>query len=331
MRCAEMKPKLSIILLTYNHEDYIRQALDSIIIQKTDFIYEILIGDDCSPDSTQNIIRKYMKDYPGLMRAVLRKKNIGATRNVYQLMMSCRGEYVAFLEGDDYWSDELKLQKQVDFLDKNLQYVGCAHRFNVVDRDGTVYYDRDCQVQFIDGNIYTLKDFESGKMVSHLNSIVYRNIYKEKENGFFSFWNKFDNMAGDATINLLLTLEGPIYCMDDNMSCYRKIMDVSSTSFSAEQKKINSRDKLFNSQVQLERLIKRKYDKKVSFKMRKRNIFASAVFKWKRDKTWEDWKVAMCIISLSRTPFRYGIFMAYLLLVKKVLWIIYKEDRRVPF
>lgn len=329
--CCDKTPKISIILLTYNHEAYIRQALDSIISQKTEYTCEILIGDDCSPDNTQSIIKEYIQKYPGLIRAVLRKKNIGGKRNIYQLMMNCRGKYIAFLEGDDYWSDENKLQKQVNFLEKHPEYIGCAHRFDVVDRDGKVYYDRDFQVQFIDGHRYTLKDFEEGKLVSHFNSLVYRNIYQQKEKGFFSFWYRFDNMAGDATINLILSLMGDIYCLDDKMSCYRKVIDSKSTSFSAVQENENKRDQLFDSQLQLERLIYKKFHRKVSFRVRKRNIFASAVFKWRRDKTWKNWKVVMRIICHSGNPLYYGLLLVYLLAAKSFLWLIYKEDRRVPF
>lgn len=328
---TEEKIKVSVMLLTYNHEEYIRQALDSILCQKVSFSYEILVGDDCSPDGTQSVIREYMKKYPDIIKGFLRKKNVGGKKNIYSLMMHCKGEYIAFLEGDDYWNDSYKLAKQVEFLDKHSEYIACCHMFDVVDREGNVYYDRDFLVQFVDKEEYTIKDFEEGKLCSHLNSLVYRNIYAYGKKKDYSFWYRFDNMAGDSLINLMLVLQGRIYCMPEHMSCYRKVIDKDSTSFSANQEKNNSRDRLFISQLQMEHLIFEEFGKKVSFEQRKKNIFASAVFKWYRQKNKVNLKVVLRCIRYSRQPVKYMGFALYLLAMKKLMLIKYKEDRRVPF
>lgn len=321
---------VSVIMATYNHERYIRQALDSVLNQKVNFEYEIIIGDDCSTDSTQGIISEYIDKYPKIFKAELRNKNIGAKYNGYDLMMKCTGKYVAFLEGDDYWTDENKLQKQVDFLEKNHQYIGCSHKFNVVNNDGIEYYDRDFLVQFCTKREYTLKDFEKGLLSSHINTLVYRNIYRE-DSVDLSFWTEFDNMAGDVVINLILTILGRIYCMDEVMSCYRKVTDKTSSSFSAKQERENRRDILFFSQIDLEKIIWENFHKKVSFVRRKKNIFASAVFKWYREKNECNKNVVENIIKNSGHPIKYSLFEKYLLIMKKIMQLIYREDRRIPY
>ena len=106
---------VSVIVLTYNHEKYICQALDSILMQKTNFTYEILVGDDASTDRTPNILQDYQLNYPNIFRLFLRKTNQGPTGNAYPLFFEARGKYIATCEGDDFWCTAEKLQKQVDF------------------------------------------------------------------------------------------------------------------------------------------------------------------------------------------------------------------------
>lgn len=96
---------VSIIVLTYYHEKYIAQALDSILTQQTNLRYEILIGDDASGDRTPEIIAEYAKQYPEIIRPFFREENLGATRNSWELRQKARGKYVASLEGDDFWID----------------------------------------------------------------------------------------------------------------------------------------------------------------------------------------------------------------------------------
>ena len=124
---------ISIIVLTYCHENYIAQALDSILAQKTNLWYEILVGDDASQDRTPEIIEEYTKRYPQIIHPVLRKRNVGANKNGWDLNRRAKGTYIANLEGDDYWLDPNKLQKQWDFLEANQNYIGCCGKCLVVD------------------------------------------------------------------------------------------------------------------------------------------------------------------------------------------------------
>jgi len=106
---------VSVIMLVYNHEAYIAQAIEGVLMQKTNFKYELIIGEDCSTDNSKEIIREYHKKYPDIIYPVYWKKNVGANKNANTIRARARGKYIATCEGDDYWCDEDKLQNQIDF------------------------------------------------------------------------------------------------------------------------------------------------------------------------------------------------------------------------
>ena len=116
---------VSIFMLTYNHEKYIAKALDSILKQKVNFPYEIVLGEDCSTDNTREIVLNYAKQYPDKFKLILHETNRGAMYNQNEVFANCTGKYIAICEGDDYWTDLNKLQKQVDFLEDNIDFSIC--------------------------------------------------------------------------------------------------------------------------------------------------------------------------------------------------------------
>ena len=124
-KCMDDSLVVSVCMITYNHEAYISQAIDSILMQKTTFKYELVLSDDCSTDNTRIICEEYCRKYPDIIKNVSPKKNLGALGNSFECLSSCSGKYIATCEGDDYWIDPLKLQKQVDFLEKNVDYGMC--------------------------------------------------------------------------------------------------------------------------------------------------------------------------------------------------------------
>lgn len=122
--------KVSVLCTAYNHEKYIAEALESFLAQKTDFACEILVTDDASTDATPAIIREYADKYPGRIRYFHQEKNLFSQKiNIYKeiLFPNARGEYISICEGDDYFSDPTKLQRQADFLDTHPEYAGCTH------------------------------------------------------------------------------------------------------------------------------------------------------------------------------------------------------------
>jgi len=118
----ELQKMVSVCMITYNHEKYISQAIEGVMIQKAPFPIELIIGDDCSNDNTLQICRYYQSKYPDSIRILQRKTNIGVISNFFECLRVSTGKYIALCEGDDYWIDPYKLQKQVDFLETNQEY-----------------------------------------------------------------------------------------------------------------------------------------------------------------------------------------------------------------
>jgi glycosyltransferase involved in cell wall biosynthesis len=133
---ARTQPRVSVLILTYNQERFISQAIESALVQKTDFEYEIVIGEDCSTDSTRQIVRDYANCYPNKVRPLLHERNLGASENFDRTLAECRGEFVAMLEGDDYWISTAKLQTQVDFMDRYADCAMCFHSVHVKGEGG---------------------------------------------------------------------------------------------------------------------------------------------------------------------------------------------------
>lgn len=131
----EYPVKLSIAVITYNHENYLTKALNSIFEQIHDYSFEVIINDDCSTDSTPEIINSFYQKYPTIIHPILHKKNIGISKNVASALKSCRGEYITILDGDDYWTEPDKLKRQISFLDKNPQFALSSHRCKHLDEE----------------------------------------------------------------------------------------------------------------------------------------------------------------------------------------------------
>jgi glycosyltransferase involved in cell wall biosynthesis len=143
-------PLVSISCLTYNHENYIQNAIESFFIQKTNFLFEILIHDDASIDNTTKIIRKYETTFPDIIKPIYQIKNIFSKLDgtIFKIQICrARGKYLALCEGDDFWIDPLKLQKQVNFLDANLEYALVATDVILIDNAGNQISDNEMIVK----------------------------------------------------------------------------------------------------------------------------------------------------------------------------------------
>jgi glycosyltransferase involved in cell wall biosynthesis len=121
-------PKVSVAMVTYNHEKFIAQAIESVLMQETTFPIELVIGEDCSTDNTRNIVKRCAALRPDVVWPIFHECNVGMHRNAEAVRKACRGQYIACLEGDDYWTSPHKLQKQVDFLDRHPDFSICGHR-----------------------------------------------------------------------------------------------------------------------------------------------------------------------------------------------------------
>lgn len=139
------KPAVTVICATFNHEAYIRDALEGFVKQRTNFSFQVLVGDDASTDGTPSIIKEYAERYPDIIVAVLRESNLGAGRNWVDLISRATSPYIAFCDGDDYWHDPQKLQKQFDYMEKNLNLRACFHDtlISIETEDGTWFQSSD--------------------------------------------------------------------------------------------------------------------------------------------------------------------------------------------
>lgn len=134
---SETTPKVSVLMITYNHEKYIEEAVRSVMMQETDFDYELIIGEDCSTDNTREIVLRLKDEFPDKIRLILHQENVGMIPNFIDVYNAATGEYIALCEGDDYWTDPKKLQLQVDFLENNPSIRICSHPVQILREHGS--------------------------------------------------------------------------------------------------------------------------------------------------------------------------------------------------
>lgn len=215
------KPKVSICCWTYNHEKFIKDALDGFVMQKTDFPFEIIIHDDASTDKTADIIREYEAKYPHLFRAVYQTENqFGKSAFVEDVIFPMvRGEYVAICEGDDYWTDENKLQKQVDFLDANPDFSVCFHSIKVVHEDGSpdTYFPAP-EARF-NRDVLSVYNLLCWNFIQ-TNSVMYR--WRFSETFTLRHFDTVGVMPLDWYLHLLHAQVGKIKYLDEVMGVYRR-------------------------------------------------------------------------------------------------------------
>ena len=211
---------VSINCITYNHEKYIKEALDGFLMQKTNFKYEILIHDDASTDNTANIIKKYEKKYPKIIKPIYQNENQrskGIKINFEFNYKRSKGKYIALCEGDDYWTDPYKLQKQVDFLETHKEFSMCFHDVEKIDENGNILNCKLWPNNTRTKEMITLKDILKGNYLATA-SIVFRNNLIN--------YDDYENLSrnlffGDWVFQVLIAKKGPIYFLKQKMGVYR--------------------------------------------------------------------------------------------------------------
>lgn len=201
-------------MITYNHEIFIREAIEGVLMQKASFDYQLVIGEDYSTDSTWQICEEYAKRYPEKIKLLLRpEKNLGMMPNFIRTLEACKAKYIALCEGDDYWTDPLKLQKQVGFLEKNEKYSICFHDVDVLYPNGTIH--SHAASMGLSKVKYIKKDLLERWFIPTC-SIVYRNLM-DKMPDWFS-----EVESGDLALCILLSDYGNAYLLKEKMGVYRK-------------------------------------------------------------------------------------------------------------
>lgn len=206
-------PKVSVFLMVYNHEHYLRTCLDSIINQSVDFNVVINIGEDCSNDNSRAILKEYQYQYPGKFKLLLHEHNVGAMANQMSILKSCDGEYIAMCEGDDYWTDPEKLRKQVDYLEVNQDCNLVYHRSEVLDEESGKK-----ELETLNNPDFTMKrDLNylalNGNFM-HTATVLYRNNFSLPQ-------HLFKGVIGDYILWFLNGEKGKYGYIPDIMSVYR--------------------------------------------------------------------------------------------------------------
>lgn len=219
-RCEELKPLVAILCITYNHEKYLREALEGFVMQKTDFPFIAIVHEDASTDSTAEILKEYAEKYPDIIFPIYEEENQyskknGTIREILNKASSATdAEFVATCEGDDYWIDPLKLKKQVDFLKKNPEYSMVTSNIYEENREGTksksvfnVEYDYDPSMEEV---------IKNGGSYLSTPTFLYR----------FSIYHKipkelFNLPVGDYPLQIYMRHKGKIKILKEHLAVYR--------------------------------------------------------------------------------------------------------------
>lgn len=258
---------VSIHCMTYNHKNLVKKALDGFLMQKTDFKYEILVHDDASTDGTQEIIKEYHKNYPEIIKPIYQKVNqySKGVKVGHLNRLRAKGDYIAYCEGDDYWTDEYKLQKQIDIMQSHPECVMCAHAAYKVDSITNDVVGEIRPLRFSGYLNETDIILSSGNYIPTSSYLVKADIGRKFET--------FQNMisAGDYCLNLLAIYFGKIYYIDEFMSVYH-VNVKGSHNYNAKRKddmlKIDSANKRIEMLIEFNRFSDERFSSVINEKIK---------------------------------------------------------------
>lgn len=212
--------KVSIYCLSYNHAKYLTQTLEGVVSQKTNFNFELIIHDDASTDGSDQIILNYQKKYPNIIKPIIQKENqyskgINISKEI--LFPLFKGKYVAICEGDDYWTNENKLQRQFDFLEQHPDYSACVHNTKILLDDEDINLNVN-SIQY-DTTLDIYKMIKTGANQYQTSSVMYRKELMVKENR--PYFVEMINGVGDYPLSVYLAISGKVFYFKDVMSTYR--------------------------------------------------------------------------------------------------------------
>ena len=237
---------VSVLMMSYNHEKFITKAIEGVLMQQTSFLVELVIGDDCSNDNSLVICNDFKNKYPNAIKLLSRDFNLGMMANFVSILEACSGKYVAICDGDDYWIDPYKLQKQVNFLEANDDYIACFHNARIVSSNAI------CHSLFNSLNEVsnpTSFDIISRQWFIASASLLFRNKRIQMPDWVLNVINN------DFMLELLLAKEGDFFYMHDVMSVYRS----HSNSFSSETNKVKLYQKIIDLYCYVKPLYQEKY------------------------------------------------------------------------
>ena len=213
---------VSINCITYNQEDYIADAIEGFLMQNTNFTYEILIGEDCSTDGTKEIVEQYVNKYPNKIRLITSKQNVGMGENGLRVFEQSKGKYIAVCEGDDYWTDPYKLQKQVDYMENNPECTLCFHNALIISANIKTIIKKEKPMITRTNSYYRggNSNYNAGELallgfVPTASFLYPRHLMKNAPEWYHAA------IVGDTPLKLITTNHGYAHYIDENMSVYR--------------------------------------------------------------------------------------------------------------
>jgi glycosyltransferase involved in cell wall biosynthesis len=205
---------VSVAMITYNHEAFIAQAIEGVLMQQTDFTVELIIGEDCSTDGTRAIVQRFKDKFPDRINLQINERNMGMIPNFIVTFEKCRGQYIALCEGDDYWTDPLKLQKQVDFMETHPDYIACFHRtYRLEQATGEMGVWK--QMPRTNKKTYTLNDVVRGGFFATATVMLRNGVVPNLPNWYI------DCQVGDWPLLILYAQHGKIGFINQTMSTFR--------------------------------------------------------------------------------------------------------------
>ncbi len=226
-------PAVSVAVITYNMQQYLPQLLDSILMQETDFHYEIIVDDDNSQDCSRDILLDYRRRFPDRIILSLRNQNVGGSRNMYGVLRQCRGKYIAILEGDDWWDCKDKLQYQYDFMEAHPEYVGMyCNSWVETCLTETVHHPRR---SITEPMVLTYADYMNyhffDRLPNSTDTAFFHNFFKDAPEEELDVFYKAHNMVWDQSLALILYGKGPVYVDPRIVSHHRSIVTDEGTNY----------------------------------------------------------------------------------------------------
>ncbi|NLI71640.1 MAG: glycosyltransferase family 2 protein [Bacteroidales bacterium] len=328
---------VSVLMTSYNHEKYIRQALDSVLNQRTTFKFEIIIHDDASTDNSAEIIMEYKNKYPNIIRAILQNEN-QYSQNVdilsKYMFPSVKGKYIAICECDDYWIDDYKLQKQAEILEANPQYSATVHNCGYVDANNEELFADNYRKLYgpFKEHIQSLKFYwrypsvYPGQTASHFfRSYIFLN---RDENEIQAYSNIRAN--GDVKRKLMFFLHGDVYYSDDVMSNHR-IVKSGGDSWTARTIDKNLSGFVFVSEYDLKSFAQRIYNVKIKNYYKLFRVGLSSLLKYFINRKSDDRKAMQDIKTVipSFKKFLILLFIYGILSIPTLVIILFKLDKDI--
>lgn len=289
---------VSVLIVTYQHAKYIAKTLDSVLIQKTKYRYEIIVVDDGSTDGTRELLLEYRARNADKIRLLMHPKNTGKpTQNAYMSIKLAKGRYIALMDGDDFWIDEYKLEKQIDYLEARPDCMGVFGKSKVVNERG-YRTGMDHFSLYGSKERYELKDFEESKLPGHASSFVCRNIFYDS-NGRYNFYYKLHPFIGDMTLYCMLLTKGYFGFIDEEMSVKRMVAKKKGTNYSSIMMVKNYCYIDWRYFCNLECCVNRRMDANINLNIKRKQVIMRARNRAKVSKRLSDFYIYIKVIVMD--------------------------------